>query len=51
MATSQMTAGDRDGAIAVYRAATVANVNADHLRKRCRALTGVDLGPDAAGSG
>jgi len=48
LAQSQMTAGDRDGAVAVYRAAMTADDG--RLRGRCLALTGVDLGRDAAGS-
>lgn len=51
MATSQMAAGDRDGAVAIYRAAIDGSTNRGHLRERCLALTGVDLGPDAAGPG
>jgi hypothetical protein len=50
MARSQMAAGDRDGAVAVFHAAISAHVDGDHLRKRCVALTGVDLGTDAEGS-
>jgi hypothetical protein len=41
---------DRDGAIAVYRAALVGSDARDHLRKRCLALTGVDPETDAEGS-
>lgn len=49
MARSQMAAGDRDGAVAVYRAAMT--VDDGRLRERCVALTGVDIGRDAVGSG
>lgn len=44
MARSQMSAGDRDGAVTVYRAAGQHRADHEHLRKRCLALTGVDLG-------
>jgi hypothetical protein len=46
MARSQMSAGDRDGAVAVYRAAGQHGSDHEHLRKRCLTLTGIDLGPD-----
>jgi len=49
MATAQMTAGERVGAVAVYRAAMTADD--DRLRERCLALTGVDVGLGATGSG
>lgn len=45
MARSQMSAGDREGAIAVYRAAVAGGSGSEHLRQRCLALTDHDLGP------
>lgn len=51
MARAQMYAGDRDGAVAVYRAAAARGDELGQLRQRCLALTGVDLGGDAAGPG
>lgn len=46
MARAQMSAGDRDGAVDVYRAAIAAVDRDDHLRQRCIALTGVDPGSE-----
>jgi hypothetical protein len=51
LARSQIAAGDRDGAVAVYRAAAARGDELGHIRRRCLALTGVDLGEDAAGPG
>ncbi len=48
MARAQMTARDRDGAVAVYRAAAARGDELAHIRQRCLALTGVDLGGDPA---
>jgi hypothetical protein len=43
MAAAQLAAGDdRAGAIAIFRAADQPGPRRDHLRRRCRALTGVD---------
>jgi hypothetical protein len=46
MATSQWSSGDRDGAIAVFRAADQHGWHRDHLRAKCLAMTGVDLAND-----
>ena len=51
MARAQMDAGDRDAAVAVYRAAAARGDELGHPRQRCLALTGVDLGRDAEDSG
>lgn len=49
LAQSQMTAGDREGAVAVYRAADrEGGSDREHLRRRCAALTGVDLDEEVA---
>lgn len=49
MATSQLKARDRDGAVAVFRAADQPGHHQAHLQRRCLDLTGVDLG-DIAGA-
>jgi hypothetical protein len=46
MAESQLEAGDKVGAVAVFRAADQPGWHRDHLRDRCRALTGIDLVAD-----
>lgn len=48
MATPQLKARDRDGAVAVFRAADQPGHHQAHLQRRCPDLTGVDLG-DVAG--
>lgn len=48
VATSQCSSGDRDGAIAVFRAADQPGWHRDHLRAKCLAVTGVDLAADNA---
>jgi hypothetical protein len=43
MARSQLDAGDRAGAVAVFEAADQPGRHQKHLREKCRSLTGVDL--------
>lgn len=48
MVTSQWSAGDRDGAIAAFRAADQSGWPRDHQRATCLSMTGVDLATDNA---
>jgi hypothetical protein len=47
MARAQLTAEDRAGAVAVFKAADQPGPHREHLRKTCLSLTGVDLAKDS----
>lgn len=49
MAESQLKARDRPGAVAVFRAADQPGWHRDVLRRKCLAMTGVDLAGEAQG--
>ncbi|MCC7077102.1 MAG: hypothetical protein IT198_08250 [Acidimicrobiia bacterium] len=50
MAASQLEVNDNAGAVAVFEAADQPGWHREHLRKRCRELTGVDLDSDTMGN-
>lgn len=50
MAVSMLDANDSVGAVAVFEAADQPGWHRDHLRTRCRELTGVDLGIEGTGN-
>lgn len=50
MAESHLKARDSSGALEVFRAADQAGFHRDHLRRRCLAMTGVDLATETEGT-